>query len=90
MDTSYGRVLRWPNAALGVAWYTVAACAGGLMLARGEVPMCAAFVLAAVVAVLVSVYLAWALVVKLRTFCLFCSVGYACNAALLALLLAGC
>lgn len=90
VDSEYGHLFGLPNAVLGLAWYLLAGVAGVAGLTLGAFPLCATLVLVAGVTVLVSVYLAWALVARLRTHCPLCYASHLLNAALLALFVVGC
>ena len=83
VDTREARVLGLPNSVLGLAWYAV------LLASTLGAPVPRLALLAgALAASALSVWLAWALVVRLRVACVLCFVGHAVNAAVLVLVLA--
>lgn len=90
LDTRYARVFGVSNAALGLVWYGVVAVAAGFALINGEIPYCVIVAAAAGVTVLVSAYLAWALLARLRTPCVLCFVGHSVNALILVALIGAC
>jgi uncharacterized membrane protein len=90
VDTPSARILGLPNAVYGVAWYAVAIGAGAAILVKGSLPLCWAYVAVAAATVLLSAYLAWALVVRLHTPCVLCFVGHGVNVGLLAVFGAAC
>lgn len=90
VDTREARVFGVPNSVLGVAWYGVVLGAAGQALATGSLPYCLPLLLVASFTVAFSAYLAWALVVRLRTPCILCFLGHGVNAALFVVLLLAC
>ncbi|MGH2670381.1 MAG: vitamin K epoxide reductase family protein [bacterium] len=86
----YARVLGLPNPVYGLAWYGVVLVAGTARLLGGRIPLCAVLLAVAAGTVALSAFLAWALVVRLRTPCLFCFAGHLVNAALLVVLALAC
>lgn len=90
VDTPYARVFGLPNAVYGLAWYAIVGAAAAGALASGALPFCAPLVVASAATVAFSAYLAWSLLVKLRTPCPLCFLGHGVNAAILAALVAGC
>ena len=90
LTTRYARLFGLSNAAYGLVWYAVAAGAGVFVVTGVVPPACLALQLVAGVTVLVSLYLAWALLARLRTPCTLCFAGHAINVALFGLLLAAC
>jgi uncharacterized membrane protein len=85
LETRYARVLGLPNALYGVLWYVAAGTAALVALATGRLPAPAALLGGSALAAAVSVYLAWALLYRLRVVCPLCFFGHGVNAALLAL-----
>lgn len=89
VDTPYARVLGLPNAVYGMAWYALvlaSALAPGPFVAAGGRP---ALVAVAALTVLLSAYLAWALLARLRVACVLCFLGHGVNVAIAALLALG-
>lgn len=89
LDTRYARVLGLPNAVYGLAWYAVVGAAATLA-SLGEPLPCAPLLAGSAATVLLSAYLAWALLARLRVPCPLCFLGHAVNAALLAALALAC
>jgi uncharacterized membrane protein len=85
VDTREARVLGPPNAAFGFAYYVAIASFASARLA-GLAPPALPFAVASLAALALSIYLAWALLGKLRARCTLCFLGHAVNAALFALL----
>lgn len=84
VDTREARALGVPNSVLGLAWYAVL-----LAAALGAPVPRAALVAGALAAAALSVWLAWALVFRLRVACVLCFAGHAVNVAVLVLVLLG-
>lgn len=90
LDTGYARVFGVSNAALGLVWYGIVAAAAGFAVVEGRMPFCLFLAVAAGVTVLVSVYLLWALVARLRTACPLCFAGHAINALIFSAFVGAC
>lgn len=90
IDTPYARVLGLPNAVYGLTWYLLLASLAAWALVTGELLLCVPLLVVAGLTVLLSAYLAWALLVKLETVCPLCFLGHGINAAILVVLLLAC
>lgn len=93
VDTPQARLfLGVPNSVLGAAWYVVVLAAAGQALATGAMPVayCLPLLAASLATVVVSAYLAWVLVARLRAPCALCFLGHGVNASLLVLLTLAC
>lgn len=90
LDTRYARVFGVSNASLGLLWYVVVAAAAGYALIEGAIPFCLGFVVVAGATVLLSVYLAWALLARLGTPCVLCFVGHGVNALIFSAFVGAC
>jgi uncharacterized membrane protein len=74
----------------GAAWYAIVAAAAGTALAGHGTPFCLPLLTVAVATVLLSLYLAWVLLVRLKTPCVLCFLGHTVNVAILGLLVVVC
>jgi uncharacterized membrane protein len=84
LDSPYARLFVLPNSAYGVAFYALWIA----WLAAGAPAAWAWLVLAASAASFAaSVYLAWALVYRMKVICRLCFIGHGVNAGLLAVAL---
>lgn len=90
LDSDEARVLGVPNCVVGLGWYGASLAAGVVGGVTGTLPLCPTFVLAGVVSVAVSVYLAWALLFRLETHCKLCYTSHLLNVGLLAAFVWGC
>lgn len=90
VDTPQARLFGIPNSVYGLIWYALTATAGVLLLTRGEIPNCRILALLALLPVAFSLYLAHALIVRLKTFCPLCFLAHGLNFALPVLLTAAC
>lgn len=85
-QTRYARVLGVRNSDLGTAFYslvTLSALTGLIRRPR----ILAALLAGSALSLLMSIYLLWALAVRLRVWCALCMQGHAVNIALFAVLL---
>jgi uncharacterized membrane protein len=90
VDTKYARILGLPNAVYGLVWFAISLGAGLALGWSGVLPFCSGFAAVAFATVAMSAYLAWALVVRVRTICVLCFLGHGVNAILLALFAVAC
>ncbi|HEV8360804.1 MAG TPA: vitamin K epoxide reductase family protein [Candidatus Thermoplasmatota archaeon] len=90
VDAREARALGVPNSLLGLGWYAVLAGAASWGLATGALPVCPFLLAGAVAAALLSAWLAWALLARLRVRCPLCFAAHAINGAALVLLLLAC
>lgn len=90
VTTRYASVFGLPNALYGMVWYVATACAGVSLLATGRVPFCLPLIGIALGTVVLGVYLAWALLSRLRVACVLCFFGHGVNTALLLLFVLVC
>lgn len=79
IETRYARVFGVPNAVFGLAWYLLVGGAASYALVEDAFPFCLGFLVVAAGTVALSVYLAWALLAKLKTVCVLCFAGHAVN-----------
>lgn len=86
LDARYARVLGLPNSAFGTVFYALWIA----WLAAGKEPAGLApwIALATAAAFTMSLYLAWALIFRMRVVCRLCFAGHGINTALLALAVA--
>lgn len=90
LDTPYARVFGWPNAVYGLAWYVLLGTLATWALVTGQLLLCVPLIVIAILTVLLSVYLAWALLFQLETLCPLCFLGHGINAAILVALVLAC
>lgn len=90
VDTREGRLFGVPNGLLGLAYYGLVAAAATVAVATGRWIACAFLVAFASLSMSTSVYLAWALIARLRVVCAFCFLAHALNLALLILIVVAC
>lgn len=85
--TRYGRVFGVPNSVLGIVFYLVIVDAGLSGIMGGHYGRLGIALTASILSVVLSIYLVWALLVRLRAVCVFCMVGHALNVGIAGLLL---
>ncbi|MCA1813422.1 MAG: vitamin K epoxide reductase family protein [Halobacteriales archaeon] len=84
VEAPEARLLRVPNSVLGLGWYAIV-----LVHAASPLP-CLPMLAASAATVMMSAYLAWALLRKLRTPCPLCFLGHAVNGAIFVVLAFAC
>lgn len=90
VDTRWGRLFGIPNGFLGVAWYSALIWWSVQAIVKPQPPMCEAVLAASTFVLLLSILLAWALLVRLRVSCALCFAAHAVNGAVVALVAVAC
>lgn len=87
VQTPEARVFGIQNSVLGLAYYVVMFAAAVVRLAVGTWPFFIILTIISVMAALFSIYLAWALIFRLRTPCPLCFTAQAINIAIAIILI---
>jgi uncharacterized membrane protein len=90
VDTPQGHLFRVPNGLVGLAYYGLVLAAATDAFVAGTWRGCLLLLTAAGLALATSVYLAWALLARLKVTCALCLLGHALNLGLVLLLAAAC
>lgn len=90
LDTPYARVLGLPNSVFGLAYYIAVIVAASCRLVRDEWIGLTLLAVVSVFAAVFSVYLAWALLFRVRVLCPLCVLAQVVNIALAILIIAAC
>lgn len=79
LDTPYSHVIGLPNSLFGIGYYTLVILSAGYRLISGEWTGLALLAALSLFAALLSLYLAWALLFKVRAVCPLCFLSQAIN-----------
>lgn len=85
--SSWASLLGMPNSIFGIGYYLLAMLAAGVRMKAGEWPYHNALKVISIAAAFFSIYLAWALMFRVRALCPLCITAQAINVILAAVFL---
>lgn len=88
VSTPEAHVFGVPNSLLGLGWYALIVVAAAARIAYGQWLVLTGLLGVAILAAAFSLYLAWALIFRLRTVCVLCFASQMINLALLGVIAA--
>lgn len=76
-----------PNTVVGLVWYIVAAGSATYGLVTGLIPFMTALLIVSAFTVVISLFLIYSLITRLKVVCKFCYMGHFCNIGIFIILL---